>query len=101
VGGPRRSGPGFFSVRARFLERNVLEPDLTPSDQLSVLVSRDLDLPELLRGTLLDCHCQDLNRPATTGRMKSVLLFTPTANCPRSSTAVDAPSVAIVSIVVV
>jgi len=101
VGGPGVAAQGSSRSGLGFLERNVLEPDLTPSDQLSVLVSRDLDLPELLRGTLLDCHCQDLNRPATTGRMKSVLLFTPTANCPRSSTAVDAPSVAIVSIVVV
>jgi acyl-CoA hydrolase len=40
-------------------------------------------------------------RPSVIGRKKSVLLLTPTANCPLSSTAADAPTLAAVSTAVV
>ena len=46
---------------------DVLEAHLAAGDQLVVLRAADLDLPELLRASLLDRHRDDLQRPGAMG----------------------------------
>ena len=89
--------PLFFRLR----QRHILEAHLSLRDGLPVLAPSDGDAPELLRTSLDDRLSDDIHRALTHCPQESVELLTPTANCPCSKTAADAPTLATLSMVVV
>ena len=76
---------------------DVLQPHLAASHRLAIPDTGDHDLPQLLGAALLDRLGNHIRAPTRRGHRKSVTLVTPTASCPRSLTAWQAPVVAKVS----
>jgi hypothetical protein len=90
----RRGTARPLCVTRRGRRVNVLEANLSPCEELVVIWSADLDLPERLGRAWWIAIAITFSRPLTRGRRKSVTLLIPTACWPRSLTASYAPRVA-------